>query len=184
MVESSNNNEFRFKCGRMDVIEGKVKPIPDKGYVKIYKNEDSLICWEWYDLNTNKTSQDEPFVIFEDNWQWEKVSSGKGTVYKLTSTEYEEAYFYWIQEPKNEEKYKQIEERVKRILKTGSLTEQSTNIKNDNIDTNTNNNSNKTNGNNKSSNTQYIMDQISNALKGSGNGNSCKLIFRIKLMLI
>lgn len=159
MVE--NNKEFTFKCGRMDIVDNTVKPVPNKGYIKIYINEDMLLCWEWYDLATNKTSQDEPFVIFENNWSWNKVPSTKGAVYQLKNLEYDESYFYWLQEPKdNTELYNKIETKVSEILKSGKL----------NL-SNINNNYNTVNSNKDKTNTQYILDQISNALRGNASSS-------------
>lgn len=169
-------NQFKFNCGRMEIIDGKVKPLPDKGHVKIYVNPDNLLCWEW-NSNDGKI-EEEPVVLFSDEWEWKKIPTGKGRVYHLKSKCFEDEMFYWLQES-DKSLDEELEKRIKEIVFTGKLnsaplvkTKQivSNQQASAAIPTNTTN----TNSN---PNTKFILDQISNVLNNSGKSKIIVFIF-------
>lgn len=116
---TKNNPFFQFKCGEMFIENGKVKPNPAKGYVKIYKNEDSLLIWEWVNQDDSSKSS-EPFVIFPNDCKWKKVNVNKGRVFRLISSQFEESFIYWIQE-EDVLKDEILERKINSILERGSL---------------------------------------------------------------
>lgn len=117
---NKNNPFFQFKCGEMFIENGKVKPNPAKGYVKIYKNEDFLLIWEWVNQEDLSKSS-EPFVIFPNDCKWKKVNVNKGRVYRLISSQFEESFIYWIQEEEDALKDEILERQINSILERGSL---------------------------------------------------------------
>ena len=158
MERITDENIFSFKCGEMNVENGKVKPNSAQGYIKIYLNPDNLLVWEWYNASDESQSS-EPFVIFPNDCEWKRIKTSKGRVYQLISQQFETSYYYWLQEPELE-KDEELETKIKQILQTGSLSgkqkEQDLSLKEESIPE-VSKNDNK--------NAQNIMDQISNALK-------------------
>jgi len=116
---TSSKQEFSFKCGQMLIENGKVKPDPSKGIVKISYNPDGLLCWQWINLN-DSLKNSEPIVIFSDEWEIVKVSSKKGRVFQLKSKCFDDYYVFWMQEP-DATKDSEIEEGIKKILTTGVI---------------------------------------------------------------
>jgi hypothetical protein len=157
--ESSNTKEFSFKCGEMKVEDGKVKPSPTKGKVKIFYNPDSLLCWQWVSEDSQISA--EPLVIFSDEWEWLKITVGKGRVYQLKSKCFEDVFIYWMQDS-DLCKDMQTDEIVNKILLDGKLE-----IKNENTT-----NSKPVVDSNK--NSQSINDVISQALKMGKQAQSNK----------
>lgn len=158
----NQNAEFRFNCGIMELANGKVKPLPDKGSVRIYVNPDNLLCWEWNSNDSKK--EEEPVVLFSDEWEWIRIPTNKGRVYQLKSKCFEDQMFYWLQDL-DQSKEAELESRIKEIILTGSLSKK--------VELSSNKPNNQTNTTN---NSQMIMDQITNALRGTGKGESVFLI--------
>ena len=142
MEKTINTNQFSFKCGEMKIELGKVKPSNIKGKVQIYKNLDNLLCWQW--VSEDLKIQNEPIVIFSDEWEWIKVPVSKGRVYQLKSKCFEDTFIYWLQET-DLSNDKNLEDSIVKILKEGKVHDQEVKV-------NTNNN-------------QNLMDTISNALR-------------------
>ncbi len=164
-------NIFTFRCGEMIQIEGKVKPKTSQGYVKIYVNPDNLLCWEWINSD-DETQSSEPFVIFPDDCVWVKINTTKGRVYQLRSSQFESSYIYWLQDPDTSNDIN-LEIRIKEILKYGSLSILNKNdlkLNEDNemkIDSEVKPVVNQTIAP-ENNNAKLIMDQITNALRGTG----------------
>jgi len=99
-----NINTFSIKTGRMLIEGGKVKPLATKGELIFYINPDSkcnfvkkdLTCFKWKSLENNEET--EPTVIFGNEWEWSKVQTGKGRLYNLKNTCFEDTQnFFWMQ---------------------------------------------------------------------------------------
>jgi hypothetical protein len=172
--------EYKILAGEMPVVSGKVKPSSDKGELRFFQNADNMLCMEWRNLNKNTVS--EPLVIFEDEWDWTKLETQKGRVFKLQSKTFpDEQYFYWMQYPNKAEDLLN-EQTIRNILATGRLeidmsselnsvdaimkNEEETDIKTDGIK----NNNNTINKSNSDSNPPLNNAQISS--RGGSNNNS------------
>jgi hypothetical protein len=111
--------EYKIMAGEMPVVSGKVKPNSDKGELRFFQNADNLLCMEWRNLDKNMIH--EPIVIFEDEWEWIKLDTQKGRVYKLQNKTFtDEQYYYWMQYPNKAEDILN-EQTIKNILFTGRL---------------------------------------------------------------
>jgi hypothetical protein len=110
--------EYKILAGEMPLISGKVKPNSDKGEIRFSVN-DGLLNFEWRNLDKNIST--EPLVIFEGEWEWTKVQTQKGRVYKLQSKTFiEEQFYYWMQYP-NKSEDDMNETIINHILSTGRL---------------------------------------------------------------
>jgi hypothetical protein len=110
--------EYKILAGEMPSISGKVKPNSDKGEIRFSVN-DGLLNFEWRNLDKNIST--EPLVIFEGEWEWAKVQTQKGRVYKLQSKTFlEEQFYYWMQYP-NKSEDDMNETIINHILSTGRL---------------------------------------------------------------
>lgn len=194
-LELNYNMIYSFKCGQMNIINGKVVPDTRKGKVMIYINYDQLLCWQW--VSEDQSFKTEPLVIFTEEWDWIKIKTGKGRVYQLKSRNFEDSFLYWLIEADNSLESK-INDDILIILKDGKLnsseknkinvnennnSETNTNVNatlsntNSNNNTNTNSNSNNTNSNqnNSVSNKDWI-NNLSNLL----NQTKSKKKFKIR----
>jgi hypothetical protein len=112
------NKEYIIQAGEMPMVSGKVKPNSDKGEIRFYE-KDGLLNFEW--KNTIKNISTEPLVIFEGEWEWVKVQTQKGRVYKLQNKTFQEdQFFYWMQNP-NKSEDELNETIINNILNTGKL---------------------------------------------------------------
>lgn len=110
--------EYTILAGQMPVIDGKVKPDPSKGELRFFVR-DNMLTLEWKNLDTINTS--EPLVIFENEWEWNKIQTSKGRVYALQSKSFpEEKHFFWLQYPNIAEDGAN-ETIINNILNTGQL---------------------------------------------------------------
>lgn len=156
---------FKFKCGEMEVVNTKVKPKKDAGFIKVYFNSDKILCWQWFSEDANQST--ELVAIFADEWEWLKVPVNKGRVYQLKSKCFEESYFYWLQDP-DTSKDSDLSQRITHILNTGDIKEKSEEVKTHqqmDVEKTTEVNS----------NTQFILDQITSVLRKS------KILFKFSL---
>lgn len=93
--------ELKIAAGAMPLKEGKIKPDPAKGEIKIF-DQDGLLQFQW--TNLDKNLSDDPLAIFSGEWEWGKIPSAKGRVYVLKSKCFEEEQFYfWLQSPNKDE---------------------------------------------------------------------------------
>lgn len=111
--------EYKIRAGEMQVVGEKVKPNPDKGEIRFFINREELLNFEW--RNLDKKSSIEPLVIFEGEWEWKKISTGKGRVYVLQNKTFiDDQLFFWMQYPNTAED-KMNETIITNILNTGKL---------------------------------------------------------------
>lgn len=147
MESAIKEKEMKISAGRMMIDNGKVKPDPSKGEIRIFRNRDQLLIWQWRSL---EKEDDHELVIFEGEWEWIRVQTGKGRVYKLQNKVFEDdMFFYWMQNPKVELD-QEIDEKIARILNTGKLEDEDVKKEeagstNQNNQTNLNNNNNNQN---------------------------------------
>jgi len=121
-VKKSNNlNVLKIAAGEMPIVSGKVKPNSDKGEIRIFIR-DELLQFEWTNLDKNIST--DPIVIFQAEWDWVKVQTQKGRVYKLQNKCFpEEQFFYWMQgQNKSEDEINEV--KIKNILESGKLEEE------------------------------------------------------------
>lgn len=159
-IEIPNLIEFNFKCGEMKVENGKVKPSPTKGFIKIYFNKDKLLCWQWCSEDLKVIN--EPIVIFSDEWEWNKIPTVKGRVYQLKSKCFEDYFIFWLQET-DSTKDTQLEEDIKEILLSGQIKQPTTaknKIVNSSNETNQKPLTNNPNNNNNNKNMMDVIDSI------------------------
>jgi hypothetical protein len=127
-MQKENNNkgsnrknkakEYKIQAGEMPIVAGKVKPNSDKGEIRIYIN-DGLLNFEWKNIDKNITY--EPLVIFGGEWEWVKLNTQKGRVYKLQNKSFpDEQFYYWMQNP-NKTDDEINETIINNILNTGRL---------------------------------------------------------------
>jgi hypothetical protein len=118
---SNNLNVFKIAAGEMPVVSGKVKPNSDKGEIRIFIR-DELLQFEWTNLDKNISS--DPIVVFQGEWDWVRVQTQKGRVYKLQNKCFpEEQFFYWMQgQNKSEDEINEV--KIKNILESGKLEEE------------------------------------------------------------
>lgn len=115
------SKELRFQAGRMEVIDGKVKPNPAKGEIRIYLNLDNLLCFNWVETQHASSFTFEPLVIFPDEWTWERLNTRKGRAYMLRNKAFEEdRFFFWLQSA-DTSKDQEMEALIQGILKSGEL---------------------------------------------------------------
>lgn len=112
--------EFKLQVGEMIVENGKIKPNPDKGELRIFfNNRDQVLCLQW--INLDKNIEREPLIIFPLEWELRKLGTTKGRVWVLQNTTFEEdKFFFWLQYS-NKAEDETNEVIVNNILKTGSL---------------------------------------------------------------
>mmetsp|Transcript_32957 Transcript_32957/g.32640 ORF Transcript_32957/g.32640 Transcript_32957/m.32640 type:complete len:262 (+) Transcript_32957:19-804(+) len=90
------NESIKFECfaGRMMQVEGKVKPDPRKGKIRLSLDDQGMTHFQWVDLTTGNIEED--IVVFSFDG-FSKVVQTKSRVYLL---EYSgERAFYWLQDP-------------------------------------------------------------------------------------
>uniref|UniRef100_A0A2P2M7E6 Pru domain-containing protein n=1 Tax=Rhizophora mucronata TaxID=61149 RepID=A0A2P2M7E6_RHIMU len=92
---------LEFRAGKM-FFEGK-KVVPDmrKGLVRIGRGEEGLVHFQWLDRNQNVVEDDQ--IIFPDEAVFEKVNQAAGRVYILKFNTDNRKFFFWMQEPKEED---------------------------------------------------------------------------------
>ncbi|KAJ8770275.1 hypothetical protein K2173_012745 [Erythroxylum novogranatense] len=92
---------LEFRAGKM-VFEGK-RVIPDtrKGLVRIGRGEEGLVHFLWLDRGKNVVEDDQ--IIFPDEAVFEKVNQAAGRVYILKFNTDDRKFFFWMQEPKEED---------------------------------------------------------------------------------
>jgi hypothetical protein len=87
--------ELKIQAGAMPIKDGKIKPDPAKGEIRLFE-QDGLLQFQW--TNLDKNLSDDPLAIFSGEWDWAKIPSAKGRVYVLKSKCFEEEQFYfWLQ---------------------------------------------------------------------------------------
>ncbi len=96
-----SKKELIIAAGAMPLKDGKIKPDPAKGEIRIFE-QDGLLQFQW--TNLDKNLSDDPLAIFSGEWEWTKIPSAKGRVYVLKSKCFEEEQFYfWLQSPNKDE---------------------------------------------------------------------------------
>jgi hypothetical protein len=117
-MKTNHKPVFKISAGQMFVENGKVKPNPNKGELRFSINNDNLLIMEWKDIQNNIST--EPFVIFDNEWEWKKIPTQKGRVYCLESLSFPEKLFFWMQYTNISEDLMN-ENIISNILKSGRL---------------------------------------------------------------
>ena len=80
-----------------------------------------LINFTWKNLENN--IEQEPTIIFADEWEWKKLPLGKGRVYVLKNKVFvDTVHIFWMQSNKiTDDEYNEV--IVTNILRTGNLEE-------------------------------------------------------------
>lgn len=105
--------KLKLEClaGRMTQENGKVKPDPRRGKIRIIQDDQDMTHFQWIDINTNNIEDDIVVFAFDS---FTKVLQTKSRVYIL---EYSgERNFYWLQDPdssKDTDLCKQIDDVIK-----------------------------------------------------------------------
>uniref|UniRef100_A0A7N0UMK7 Regulatory particle non-ATPase 13 n=1 Tax=Kalanchoe fedtschenkoi TaxID=63787 RepID=A0A7N0UMK7_KALFE len=99
-AEALQDVMLEFRAGKM-LLDGK-KVVPDtrKGLIRIGRGEEGLIHFQWLDRDRNIVEDDQ--IIFPDEAVFEKVHQASGRVYILKFNTDDRKFFFWMQEPKDE----------------------------------------------------------------------------------
>ncbi|XP_019174994.1 PREDICTED: 26S proteasome regulatory subunit RPN13 [Ipomoea nil] len=91
---------LEFRAGKM-LMEGK-RVVPDsrKGLVRIGRGEEGLVHFQWLDRSLNVVEDDQ--IIFPEEAVFEKVNQSAGRVYILKFHTDDRKFFFWMQEPKDD----------------------------------------------------------------------------------
>lgn len=90
-----------FRAGRMQFVSGRVQPDARKGTVRIIRTDDGLLHFQWLDRTTGAVEEDQ--IVFPEEAVFEKVTQSAGRVYLLRFKNDDRKFFFWMQEPKQEQ---------------------------------------------------------------------------------
>eukprot|EP01018_Ginkgo_biloba_P026733 Gb_34330 [translate_table: standard] len=89
---------LEFRAGKM-VLEGtRVVPDTRKGLVRVARNDEGLLHFQWLDRTNNLLEDDQ--IVFPEEAVFEKVQQTSGRVYILKFKFDDRKFFFWMQEPK------------------------------------------------------------------------------------
>lgn len=91
----------QFKAGKMTRAGTTVASDRRKGYVYLFRGDDSLLHFAWRERD--KTAPEDDFIVFPDDTEFVRVpqcTTGRVYVFKLKGSGQKE--FYWMQEPKED----------------------------------------------------------------------------------
>jgi len=95
-----------FKAGKMNMDKEKwVRADKRKGQIQLRQSDDGLIHFIWKERSSGHKEHD--LIIFPDDAKFRKVDESNGRVYVLEWINSSKKFFFWMQEPKddNDETY-------------------------------------------------------------------------------
>ena len=110
--------ELKIQAGAMPIKDGKIKPDPAKGEIRLFE-QDGLLQFQW--TNLDKNLRDDPLAIFSGEWDWAKIPSAKGRVYVLKSKCFEEEQFYFWLQSLNKDEDVEIEKIINLLFDAGNF---------------------------------------------------------------
>ncbi|VFR00231.1 unnamed protein product [Cuscuta campestris] len=91
---------LEFRAGKMQMEGKRVVPDSRKGLVRIGKDEEGLVHFQWLDRSCFVVEDDQ--IIVPEEAVFEKVNQSSGRVYILKFLTDDRKFFYWMQEPRDD----------------------------------------------------------------------------------